>query len=212
MVVDERTKLTKPLQDVIDDPDQQIELERKNLNKNWGVIMQKNRALVFFDELKNTSALIFNEDEFCSSIHDLCDYFWKNGQDVSVRVSADNIWYVFERNIWEFGERLRIYLKENKKIAKNQKIHDCIIDVAKNKKYGKGRQTFILLIGVLKIQEGKEILIDSLDDNKIKIQAIDSIIKLRIKGLNEKIEDIYTNSKSGLKKEAKKYLDRYMQW
>ncbi|WP_427875387.1 hypothetical protein [Flavobacterium sp. MMS24-S5] len=161
------------------------------------------------------------EDEFINSlteeslsnlIDDLCEYWFENNKGIEESEFSFVPWYCFEDDIWRLGEDLRLLLKKKKSFKKSTLIQNTIIGILKNDKYGKGRQTFALLIGELKCDLTKDDIRMFLNDKDVYGHLIISLRKLKIKGFDEKIKTIMNSEKGWIKSEAKKYLDKSASW
>lgn len=152
------------------------------------------------------------EESLSQLIDDLCKYWFENNKVIEESEFAFVPWYCFEDDIWRLGEDLRLLLKKKKSFKKSILIQNTIIDILKNDKYGKGRQTFALLIGELKCDLMKDDIKMLLNDKDVYGHLIISLRKLKIKGFEEKMKEIVDSEKGWIRSEAKKYLDRSLTW
>lgn len=152
------------------------------------------------------------EESLSNLIDDLCEYWFDNNKENEESEFSFVSWYSFEYDIWRLGEDLRLLLKKKKSFKKSILIQNTIIDILKNDKYGKGRQTFALLIGELKCDLMKDDIKMLLNDKDVYGHLIISLRKLKIKGFEEKMKTIINSEKGWIKSEAKKYLDKSASW
>ncbi|KAF2080255.1 hypothetical protein [Flavobacterium sharifuzzamanii] len=165
-----------------------------------------------YSKIENEEFINNLKDEDLSNlINELCEYWFKHEKSGN-SIYSNPIWYSFEHRIWRLGEDLRLLLKKKKGFKKSMLIQDTIIDILKNDKYGKGRQTFALLIGELKCDLMKDDIKMLLSDKDIYGHLIISLRKLKIKGFDEKMKSIINSEKGWIKSEAKKYLDKSASW
>jgi hypothetical protein len=92
------------------------------------------------DELVETDliATLRNIENWCNQFS---DKFRFNHQGVQI------IWYEYESLIWALGEAFRRIMVRNRKLRRNESIFEGVRRVCSNKKYGKGRESFIMLLG-----------------------------------------------------------------
>lgn len=161
-----------------------------------------------------------NDEEFVKNLTDehLADLIikwcddWLEYREVSMSgPKVKFVWYRFEYLIWIFGEDLRIILK-NKKFNKSELIANAVIRVLNDKRYGKGRETFALLIGYFKFQLNEKDVGVLLEDEDVYGHVIVSLRKLKMRGFEERMKHIINSEKDWKKAEAKKYLDKSAFW
>lgn len=152
------------------------------------------------------------EESLSNLINGLCKYWFENNKEKGESKFAITAWYSFEYHIWRLGEDLRLLLRKKKSFKKSILIQNTIIDILKNDKYGKGRQTFALLIGELKCDLMKDDIKMLLNDRDVYGHLIISLRKLKMKGFEEKMKEIINSEKGWIRSEAKKYLDKSASW
>jgi hypothetical protein len=161
-----------------------------------------------------------NDEEFVKNLTDelladliinWCDE-WLEYKEVSM--SGPNVkfvWYRFEYLIWTFGEDLRTILK-NKKFNKSELIANAVIKILNDKRYGKGRETFALLVGNFKFQLNEKDVRVLLEDEDVYGHLINSLRKLKMRGFEDRMKQIINSEKGWIKSEAKKYLEKSAFW
>lgn len=143
---------------------------------------------------------------------DLCNYWFENNANIASSKFSTNTWYSYEYKIWELGEALRKLLKKKKYLVKDEFLQISINEIIDQKKYGKGRQSFSLLPGEFKFFSSINVLVKNINDEDIQGQVLNSLTKLKVKGLDNEISLIYSKNKGWVKKEAKKYLSKSDSW
>jgi hypothetical protein len=152
-----------------------------------------------------------NEESLSILIDDLCRYWFENNKEKANSEFSLRVWYSFEYNIWRLGENLRNIIKK-RNFKKSARVEKTIIDVLMNNRYGKGRETFALLVGEFKFHLSDKQIEILLEDKDIYGHLINSLRKLKIKGFDEKMKSIINSEKGWIKSEAKKYLDKSASW
>ncbi|MET3030881.1 hypothetical protein [Flavobacterium johnsoniae] len=161
-----------------------------------------------------------NDEEFVNSLteEDLANLIiewcedWLKYKEISMDgLYVKSLWYRFETIIWRFGADLKTILKREK-FKKSQLIEKSIICVLNDKRYGKGRETFALLVGDFKFHLSQKNVNILLNDEDVYGHVIISLRKLKMKGFEEKMTEIINSEKGWIKSEAKKYLDKSTSW
>ena len=127
---------------------------------------------------------------------------------ISMRgVAGGPDWRAYETRIWELGEALRLFLKP-KKALRTQAVTDALSKVVVEKEFGKGRQTFALLLGEFGDESHREVLGWALKDDEIAGHALKSVQKLRLDGFGAEVRQLLDRSRLGwIRSAAKKYLE-----
>ena len=92
-------------------------------------------------------------------------------------------------------------------VANDSIVHD-MLEIAKDKKYGKTRRTVVMSLCKLKDSRVPTVLISLLDDMDVAISAIYALGKLKEKKALSKIEGFLKNSDSNLRSAAKKAIQK----
>lgn len=151
------------------------------------------------------------DENLSNLINDLCKYWFVNNKEKGDSKFSFRAWYSFEFYIWQLGENLRNIIRK-KNFKKSAQVEKAIINVLMNNTYGKGRETFALLVGEFKFHLSEKQIGILLDDNDVYGHIIISLIKLKMKGFDEKIKEIMNSEKGWIKQEAKKYLEKSTSW
>ncbi|WP_427875386.1 hypothetical protein [Flavobacterium sp. MMS24-S5] len=151
------------------------------------------------------------EESLSNLIDELCEYWFENNKKKGESKFSFRVWYSFEYDIWRLGENLRNIIKK-KNFKKSARVEKAIIEVLMNNRYGKGRETFALLVGEFKFHLSEKQVQTLLEDKEVYGHLIVSLRKLRMKGFDEKMKIIINSEKGWIKTEAKKYLDKSASW
>ena len=101
---------------------------------------------------------------------------------------------------WAIGDRLY-------QIRSNQYIDDYL-NIISNHEYGQNRQMIILLIGKLKVEEAIPILIDLLEDEGVRLQAITALGNFKREEFRPYFERFENAKHPGWRKYAKAALKK----
>lgn len=159
-----------------------------------------------------TSKVVLDEIQLSNLLIELCEYWFINNKNISKTSFSKILWHDYELKIWKLGEDLRILFKKDKKLKNSILIQQNIEKIALNKKYGKGRESFVLLIGEIKAISCIQTLVELLTDPEVRGHAIISLTKLRAKGMENEINQIFLSSKGWIKNAAKKYVANSKNW
>lgn len=151
-----------------------------------------------------------NEEEVLAALQVLPPKFLKTRLGVSMKgVRGAPDWLGYESAIWELSEQVRRFLRKHKKLRGKNPILDQVACLAANKKYGKGRQNLVLLLGEYGQDSYGQTLGALLDDDDVYGHAIKALVRANIPGYSEKVSQVLAIEKtSWIKASAKKYLER----
>ena len=117
-------------------------------------------------------------------------------------------WYGFEFEVWNAGEEIRqLVFASKKRFHKNQT--DRILAVCLNKNAGRGRQSFVMLLGQRKYCDCAGVLIPLLDDADVNGHVIEAVYKMRAKGYTAMIAPFLNHKQAWIRNAAKKYVQRF---
>jgi hypothetical protein len=174
------------------------------------MVMDIQQSELILQRLEKKDKSLDNQSEIAEAINFLADYWHKNLKSLGMKgVEAAPDWLSFELKIWELGELLRLFIREKKDWRGKSVILDAVEKILKEKKYGKGRQTFALLLGDFGKGEYGEALGSVLDQADVYGHAIDSLLKAKIGNFIEEIKKISEIEKGWIRKSAKKYLKQF---
>jgi hypothetical protein len=112
----------------------------------------------------------------------------------------------YEGMIWDIGEKFRQIIKEKKKLKGNEKLFGGIEKVALNKLYGKGRESFVMLLGQYGGKAYISTLTELLDDEIISGHAVYALRVLKAKEAAEHVRPFLNSDITWVRNEAKKYF------
>jgi hypothetical protein len=118
-------------------------------------------------------------------------------------------WSGYESIIWDAGfEFLEPILKVKKYRGENALL-DGISSMCTEKKYGKGRQSFVMLLGKYGTIKYAPVLANLIDDTEVAIHSIDALTRLKDLSQFEKIKKLSENIKSTpVRSYARKYIKK----
>ncbi|MFK8273036.1 hypothetical protein [Capnocytophaga canimorsus] len=139
-------------------------------------------------------------------IYNMCEKAYKNKYDLD----EDQGLKAYEREIWMIGSELLDFLKKTKKNKYSDFLLKDILKVIQNAKYGRGRESFTMLLHYFKKNPSIEIyLVSLLDDEQLYAFAIGELTKLKLFGHTDKVQEILSKEKvAWKKKEAKRYIEK----
>jgi len=124
--------------------------------------------------------------------------------------------YLFKYDVWicNIGLGIDAYLKKNVKSKKSSHIKQFVLDVINNDKYSRGRDGFILLLYILKMDKELRMIAtertDFWETPRIQFQLLYALFKRKIAGFSKEAETLIVNNSKNteLKKYAKKYIEK----
>lgn len=116
-------------------------------------------------------------------------------------------WLGFELKIWELGEQLRASVKKYASVkAHAAVIVEAATQILGEKRFGKGRQAFALLLGDIGNISCADALGTALFDTDVRGHALKSLLKLKIAGFEKEATQILQEDVGWVRSSAKRYL------
>lgn len=117
-------------------------------------------------------------------------------------------WQRFELDLWDIGETIRrLILESRKKPSREQLGRICGICV--NSFAGRGRQSFVLLLGKKCYAEYAPLIAPFLSDSDIAGQTADTLYKMGTPDYISQMEPLTRHKQTWIRNIAKKYVDKY---
>ncbi|MBI5534844.1 MAG: hypothetical protein HY898_19110 [Deltaproteobacteria bacterium] len=118
-------------------------------------------------------------------------------------------WFATEWSLWVLGESLNKLVKRRKGEPLSP-IIGVVSDTVRDRRFGKGRQTFVRILGGVDAEAHKELLMDLLDDPEVSGHAIKALRVGKVSGASERVREALRVARVGwIRTEAKKYLAKY---
>jgi hypothetical protein len=121
-------------------------------------------------------------------------------------------WKGYELRIWRLGESLRLFLRTKKGWRGPGVLLDAVAAVLRDRRFGKGRQTFALLLGDFGGQAYGEQLASVLDDREVWGHAIKALTKAKIPHYAAEVAAVQTQETGWIRAAARKYLQLLAGW
>jgi hypothetical protein len=118
------------------------------------------------------------------------------------------IWHRYEFLIWEIGESFRQALKLHKNFRKDIDLIMAIAEIALNPVYGKGRESFVMLLGQYGDRDRVDTLKQLLEDQEVQGHAIYALRLIGSPEVQENIRIFLQSQKTWVRNEAKKYFQK----
>jgi hypothetical protein len=118
------------------------------------------------------------------------------------------IWYDYESLIWQVGEILRQILKNQRKFRRKRGFFKAVEDVASNRSFGKGRESFVMLLGIYGGIERVTTLRGLLNDDQVNGHAVYALRLLGAEEVKDEILPFLNSDKTWVRNEAKKYFKK----
>src|SRR5215467_15851725 len=109
--------------------------------------MEIDQSILILKQVKRADKSLDRQETVAEAIMELCDYWRTNFDGVAVSGALGSPdWTTCERKIWETGESLRLFMKPKRWSGKGPLL-DAAARILLNRNFGKGRQTYALLLG-----------------------------------------------------------------
>ena len=153
---------------------------------------------------------IDNQIEVSDAIKTLCREWQNRAQGTAMlgQLGAPD-WKTYELRIWELGESIRLFLQKKRGWRGRCALMDAIKDILLEAQFGKGRQTFALLLGDFGKGEYGEELASVLSQSEVCGHAIKALRKAKISGYSDNVREVFARESGWVKSAAKKYLQQF---
>ncbi|MBC2375500.1 hypothetical protein HBP80_08600 [Listeria welshimeri] len=190
-----------------------VKLERKKNLITLSSMTEFEDIIAFFEKDKCDKEGI-SEQEFLAifleSYEEYCDELVVNRKVLSIKgVDGAPNWYRYEYKIWDANFKYIEPILKVKKFKGKEKLTDGLLSICLSNKYGKGRQSLIILIGEYGLKTCASSLGPLLDDSEVTIQVIAALTKMKDVSQYEKIKVLAEKEKATPERfYAKKYVNK----
>ena len=168
--------------------------------------MSPEEAEAILSRIENLDGSLDDQVVVSGAVETLCLYWLTTltGVEMQGQLGATD-WKSFEMRIWRLGESLRLFLKKKRWRGRGPLL-DAVAKVLSDGRFGKGRQTFALLLGDFGGQEYREPLGHVLEDKEVWGHVIKALTKARILGFAGEVAGIQAQESGWIQAAARKYL------
>lgn len=117
-------------------------------------------------------------------------------------------WHQHELALWNIGEQIRQLLAESGKWMDDAQV-DAVLQICLNSSAGRGRQSFVLLLGKVRYARFAPSVAQLLQDAEVCGQAVNTLYKMRADGYADLIHSLSEHEQAWIRREAKRYLQKY---
>ncbi|EPD8845352.1 hypothetical protein ACSFGA_002202 [Listeria monocytogenes] len=149
-------------------------------------------------------------DVFLEVYEDYCENLVETRRGLSMKgVDGAPDWYGYERLIWDASFKYIEPILKIKKFKDENKLVDGVLSLCLNHRYGKGRQSLVILIGKYGANTYASSLAFLLDDPEVSIQVIAALTKMKDLSQYGKVKIIAEEKKATPERlYAKKYIKK----
>ena len=112
----------------------------------------------------------------------------------------------YEDLIWTLGESLRRFLKRNKPLRQSPELWTRVEAICCDPRYGRGRESFTMLLGQYGGRDRVPILVGLLEDDQVQGHALYALRLLGAAQARAKAEQLLDSPRTWIRAEARKYL------
>ena len=117
-------------------------------------------------------------------------------------------YYRFELDLWDKGEEIRQLILDSKKKPNHDQIKR-ICDICTNPSAGRGRQSFVMLLGKKCYAEYAPAIAPFLSDDDIDGHVVDTLYKMGTPYYVAQIQPFTKHKRAWIRNIAKKYINKY---
>lgn len=152
-----------------------------------------------------------SESEVIETVRSLSTHWVKTARHVEMKgVDGAPDWIAYEGKIWELGESVRQCLTKRKLWRSWSTLFETVAEVVADRQYGKGRESWVLLLGEFSAAAHRDLLVRLLDDPEVTSHAITALRHGKIDDAVEEVRAVMQRAKnSRTRSSAKKYLTQF---
>lgn len=124
----------------------------------------------------------------------------------SPRLLGESEWHPFEGPIWALGEEIRQLLLGQPRLRREGGLQLEILAIACDRRAHRGRQSFVMLLGIRAAVEHGPALVTQLDDPGVAGHVISSLYKMRARGFVSQVWPFLEDDKAWVRREARRYV------
>jgi hypothetical protein len=117
-------------------------------------------------------------------------------------------WFRYESLVWTLGESFRRLMLRGRRLRRCERVFEAVRSLCCDGRFGKGRESFIMLLGKYGGADQIPTLIDLLDDPQICGHAVYALRLLGASEAADKIRPFLGSSKTWMRQEARKYFQK----
>jgi hypothetical protein len=140
----------------------------------------------------------WTEEDLLAACH--CPEQWLKG--------ATSMWSSVQGVIWTLGESFRRILKRDKRLRRSDRFFQAVESICLDDRFGKGRESFTMLLGHYGGVSRTPVLIRLLDDPDIAGHAVYSLRLLKAAEAAEKVRPFLESPKTWVRNEARKFFQK----
>jgi hypothetical protein len=167
------------------------------------------KAKAVLDSIGAIKPREFSESELAHALLQVAEDLLNTRQGVSMR-GADGApdWRGFETALWQASEKLRTVVSARKDWRGECQIVLALAQLARDKRFGKGRQNIVLMLGEFGGSNFAPLLSELLDDPEVRGHAIKALIKSGCTNFFRQVDELLPQLDGWARKAAIQYLKK----
>ena len=117
-------------------------------------------------------------------------------------------WYRHESLVWALGEAFRRVMLRNRRLRRGERVFEAVRSVCLDRRLGKGRESFTMLLGHYGGPAQIPTLIQLLDDPQVCGHAVYALRLLHASEAADKVRPFLASPKTWVRQEARKYFQK----
>lgn len=170
--------------------------------------MRQNQA--YINGLKKISPNEIDPQKIGEIFEELAYYYLETKKGLSMKgEKGAPDWFGYETALWKISEMVRPIFRKKKNLRGKNPVLDSFEKLSKDRRFKKGRQNIVLMLG----EYGKGEYIDALGallhDKDVYGHSIKALTRSKAPGFKEIVLEILSEEKVGwIKTAAKKYIEK----
>ncbi len=117
-------------------------------------------------------------------------------------------WYRYESLTWALGEAFRQIMQRHRQFRRNETVFEAIRTVCLDRRFGKGRESFTMLLGRYGGRAQVPTLINLLEDPQVAGHAVYGLRLLAAPEAAERVRPFLDSQKTWIRQEARRYFEK----
>jgi hypothetical protein len=151
----------------------------------------------------------WTEDDLLAALHATGIWLERFTEPSTLEYRGEQItWYRYESLVWALGESFRRVMLRIRRLRRQERVFGAVRAVCLDRRFGKGRESFTMLLGRYGGPVQIPTLIRLLDDAEISGHAVYALRLLGASEAADRVRPLLASPKAWVRQEARKYFQK----
>jgi hypothetical protein len=149
------------------------------------------------------------EDDLLAALHAMAAWPERFADPFTFDYRGEQItWYRYESLGWALGESFRRVMHRARRLRRQERVFEAVRAVCLDRRFGKGRESFTMLLGHYGGPAQIPTLIGLLDDADVSGHAVYALRLLGASEAADRVRPFLDSSKTWVRQQARKYFQK----